>query len=282
MQNKNPKKGERIAKMLARAGIASRRDAEKLIEAGRVKVNGTVLNSPAFNVMPSDKVLFDGKPVSKSAPRLWRYHKPVGELTTHKDPEGRKTVFESLPKDLPRVVSVGRLDMNSEGILLLTNDGELARALELPSSGFARRYRARAYGRVDQIALENLKKGIEINGIKTGPIVATLDRQKGDNAWISVTIKEGKNREVRRALETLDLRVNRLIRLSYGPFQLGKLNRGEIEEVKTRIVREQLGHLVDIPPETRPSGQKSRKPRKSRPNRPAPAKKGNKPPRRRK
>ena len=247
MQNKQVRKGERIAKFLARAGIASRRDAEKLIEAGRIKVNGKVLTSPAFNVTDQDKIIFDGAVVAKEAPRVWRYHKPAGLLTTHKDPEGRPTVFDNLPKELPRVMSVGRLDMNSEGLLLLTNDGELARALELPKSGFVRRYRARAYGKIEQMDLDKLKSGIVIDGVPTGPIEATLERQQRDNAWITVAISEGKNREVRRALETVGLKVNRLIRLSYGPFQLAKLERGRVEEIKTRILRDQLGHLVDIP-----------------------------------
>ncbi len=247
MQNKNDRNGERIAKYLARAGIASRRDAEKLVEAGRVKVNGKVLTSPAFNVTDRDKIEFDDKPVAKDPPRLWRYHKPTGLLTTHKDPEGRPTVFENLPKDLPRVMSVGRLDMNSEGLLLLTNDGDLARALELPKTGFLRRYRARAYGKVDQATLDKLKDGIIIDGIPTGSIEATLERQQRDNAWILVAIREGKNREVRRALETVGLKVNRLIRLSYGPYQLAQLERGAVEEVKTRVLRDQLGHLIDIP-----------------------------------
>jgi len=247
MQNKDSKKGDRIAKYLARAGIASRRDAEKLVEAGRVKVNGKTLTSPAFNVNAHDKVEFDGKPVAKEHPRLWRYHKPTGLLTTHKDPEGRATVFENLPKDLPRVMSVGRLDMNSEGLLLLTNDGDLARALELPKTGFLRRYRARAYGKVDQAALDKLKDGILVDGVPTGSIEATLERQQRDNAWITVAIREGKNREVRRALETVGLKVNRLIRLSYGPYQLASLERGAVEEVKTRVLRDQLGHLIEIP-----------------------------------
>jgi len=258
MQNKADKKGERIAKYLARAGIASRRDAEKLIEEGRVKVNGKVLTSPALNVTDTDKILFDNAPVFKAPPRLWRYHKPTGLLTTHKDPEGRATVFENLPKDLPRVMSVGRLDMNSEGLLLLTNDGDLARALELPKTGFARRYRARAYGKIEQEALDKLQEGIIIDGIPTGPIDATLERQQRDNAWISVKIREGKNREVRRALESVGLTVNRLIRLSYGPFQLNDLARGKVEEVKSRILRDQLGHLIDFPePEAKPARGKN-------------------------
>lgn len=242
--------GERIAKFLARAGIASRRDAERLIEAGRIKVNGKVLTTPAFKVTGRDSVLFDDKPVETSNEiRLWRYYKPAGLLTAHKDPEGRPTVFDSLPKDLPRVISVGRLDMNSEGLLLLTNDGGLKRALELPSTGWIRRYRARAFGAVTQEDLDTLKAGIDIDGIPSGPIEASLERQQRGNAWITVAIREGKNREVRRALDTLGLKVNRLIRVSYGPFQVGNLEKGQMEEVKTRSLREQVGHLVEMPKE---------------------------------
>lgn len=239
---------ERIAKYLARAGVASRRECERLIEAGRVKVNGKVLKTPAFKVSAKDKVLFDNKPVAdKEPPRLWRYHKPAGLVTSHKDEKGRETVFQTLPKSLGRVISVGRLDLTSEGLLLLTNDGGLARALELPSTGWARKYRARAFGTVTQEQLDKLKDGVMIDGIPTGPIDAELERQQRGNAWISVTLKEGKNREVRRALNELGLEVNRLIRVSYGPFQLMNLGKGEVEEVKNRILRDQVGHLVDIP-----------------------------------
>ena len=242
-----PADGERIAKVLARAGIASRRDAEKLIEAGRVTLNGKVLKTPAVKVTSRDKIEFDGQRVSAKEPtRLWRYHKPSGLLTSHKDPQGRPTVFEHLPEGLPRVISVGRLDMTSEGLLLLTNDGELARMLELPSTAWARRYRARAYGRITHDRLDTLKDGIIIDGVPTGPIEATIDRQQGDNAWIDVTLREGKNREVRRALDTVGLRVNRLIRVSYGPFQLATLPSGEVEEVKNRVLRDQVGHLMEI------------------------------------
>ncbi len=240
--------GERIAKVLARAGVASRRDSERLIEDGRISVNGKVLTTPAFKVTEKDKILFDGKPIAaKEPPRLWKFYKPNGQLTSHQDPQGRPTVFENLPKDLPRVISVGRLDMNSEGLLLLTNDGELARALELPSTGWVRRYRARAYGKITQDRLDRLKNGITIDGIPTGPIEAVLERQQRDNAWIIVSIREGKNREVRRALESLDLKVNRLIRVSYGPFQLGHMKKGDVEEIRPRILRDQVGHLIDIP-----------------------------------
>ena len=194
------------------------------------------------------------RPVAKKEPpRLWRYHKPDGLLTTHNDPGGRQTVFENLPDDLPRVISVGRLDLTSEGLLLLTNDGELARVLELPATAWARRYRARVYGKPTQERLDGLMKGVVIDGIRTGPIEAKLDKQQGGNAWITITIREGKNREIRRAFETLDMRVNRLIRLSYGPFQLGDLLKGGVEEVPNRILRDQVGHLLDIP-ETRHQG----------------------------
>lgn len=271
--------GERIAKYLARAGVASRRESERLIEAGRIKVNGKVLKTPAFKVTDKDEILFDNQPVAgKQPPRLWRYHKPTGLMTTHKDPEGRPTVFEKLPQDLPRVISVGRLDMNSEGLLLLTNDGELARALELPSTGFQRRYRARAFGHITQEKLDTLQKGIVIDGVPTGPIEAVLERQQRGNAWIRVTIKEGKNREVRRALADLGLEVNRLIRVSYGPFQLLGLGKGQVEEVKPRILRDQLGHLVDIPKaQDRHSTTRSGKPRRPKRGTHASAKRNNRP-----
>ena len=256
--------GECIAKFLARSGVASRRESEKLIEAGRIKVNGKTLTTPAIKVTAKDIILFDNQPIAaKEPPRLWRYHKPDGLVTSHKDEKGRETVFDTLPKELGRVISVGRLDITSEGLLLLTNDGELARQLELPSTAWQRKYRVRAYGHVTQHDLDSLKDGIKIDGIKTGPIEAELERQKGDNAWIAVTLREGKNREVRRAMETLGLHVNRLIRVSYGPFQLGNLGKGEVEELKTRILREQVGHLVDIPEaKARPQGQRVGKPKR--------------------
>jgi len=246
--NKLNEKPERIAKFLARSGVASRRESEKLIFDGRIRLNGKILTSPAIKVTPKDVILFDNQPVATKQPlRLWRYHKPDGLITTHKDERNRSTVFDELPEELGRVISIGRLDLTSEGLLLLTNDGELARALELPSTGWQRKYRVRAYGKVTQYDLDKLLEGITIDGIKTGEIVATLERQKGDNVWISVTLREGKNREVRRALDTLGLRVNRLIRISYGPFQLGNLEKGKVEEVKLRILKEQVGHLIEIP-----------------------------------
>ncbi len=234
--------GDRIAKVLARAGVCSRRDAERMIEAGRITVNGVVLTSPALNVTAKDKILVDGKPLpSKEPTRLWRYHKERGTVTTARDPEGRPTVFDALPAELPRVISIGRLDVNTEGLLLLTNDGELARKLELPSTAWARRYRVRAHGRTDQAKLDALQKGIEVDGIRYGPIQARLEREQGANVWISMTLREGKNREIKRVLEKLGLDVNRLIRTSYGPFQLGDLKDGLVQEVPQRILMDQLG-----------------------------------------
>tara|TARA_B100001750_G_scaffold247931_2_gene275711 strand:+ start:381 stop:1124 length:744 start_codon:yes stop_codon:yes gene_type:complete len=236
-------KGERIAKVMARAGLCSRRDAERWIEAGRVSVNGKAISSPALNILPSDRIIVDGKPVSKEGmnePRLFRYHKPSGLVTTHKDEKGRETVFDHLPSHLPRVISVGRLDLNTEGLLLLTTDGELSRYLEMPSTGWVRRYRVRAYGHITQERLDELKKGVTIEGVKYAGIEATLDKQQGDNVWVSMGLKEGKNREIRRVMEHLGLTVNRLIRLSYGPFQLGNLPKGAVEEIKGKILKEQF------------------------------------------
>ncbi len=222
--------------------MCSRRDAERLIADGRVKLNGKVLDTPAVKVTAADKVLVDGRPIGAPEPtRLWRYHKPTGLVTTHNDPAGRATVFQHLPPDLPRVISVGRLDLTSEGLLLLTNDGELARRLELPSNGWVRRYRARAFGRVTQEELDRLKDGITVDGVRYGSIDAKLERGGASNAWITVSISEGKNREVRRVLDALGLKVNRLIRTSYGPFQLGALEIGAVEEVPRKVLKEQLG-----------------------------------------
>jgi 23S rRNA pseudouridine2605 synthase len=234
--------GERIAKRLARAGICSRRDAERLIAEGRVIVDGKKLASPAFNVAPGARITVDGKPVPEPEPaRLWRYHKPRGLLTTARDPQGRPTVFQALPDNLPRVVAVGRLDLSSEGLLLLTNDGELARRLELPSTGWVRRYRVRVHGAVEKRRLETLGNGITIDGVAYGPIRATLDRQQGDNAWLTIGLTEGKNREIRRVCEHLGWPVSRLIRIAFGPFQLGHLEAGKVEEVPGKVLREQLG-----------------------------------------
>jgi len=231
----------RIAKRLARAGVASRRDAEKLIAEGRVAVNGRVLDSPAVTGGPADAVTLDGRPIPEAeATRVWRYHKPDGLVTTAKDPQGRPTVFERLPETLPRVVSVGRLDLTSEGLLLLTNDGALARYLELPDHAWPRRYRVRAFGRVDPDALARLADGVTVDGVRYGPIEASLDRQQGGNAWLTVGLREGKNREVRRVLEHLGLKVGRLIRVSFGPFHLGSLPRGGLEEIKTKVLHEQI------------------------------------------
>jgi 23S rRNA pseudouridine2605 synthase len=242
MADKPTNQGERIAKVIARAGLASRREAEGLIAAGRVAVNGAAISSPALNVSPRDKVTIDGVPLpAKARTRLFRYHKPRGLVTTHADPQGRPTIFAKLPRRLPRLISVGRLDLNSEGLLLLTNDGGLARALELPSTGWERRYRVRALGRVTQEALDGLKRGITVAGVRYGPIEAALDREQGANVWLTVSLREGKNREVRRVLEHLGLKVNRLIRVSYGPFELGELDDGTVEEVETTELRKALG-----------------------------------------
>jgi 23S rRNA pseudouridine2605 synthase len=235
----------RIAKALARAGLCSRREAERWIGEGRVSVNGTVLTSPARDVGPNDKVLVDGNPLpSTEPPRLWRYHKPKGLMTSHSDPQGRPTVFAALPDTLPRVISVGRLDFNTEGLLLLTNDGALARHLELPATGWMRRYRARAHGTVTQAALDKLKNGVEIEGVRYGPIEAALDKAQGSNVWITIGLREGKNREVRKILESLGLKVNRLIRVSFGPFQLLDLKPGEVDVVRRRVLIDQLGERV--------------------------------------
>jgi 23S rRNA pseudouridine2605 synthase len=232
----------RVAKAIAHAGLCSRRDAERWIEQGRVSVNGKVLATPAHVLAPGDQVKVDGKALPEvEAPRLWRYHKPKGLVTSHKDPQGRPTVFAALPSDLPRVVSVGRLDLNTEGLLLLTNDGALARHLELPATGWLRRYRVRAYGRIGQEALDRLSNGVTIEGVHYGPVEATIDREQGDNVWLLLGLREGKNREVKRLLEHLGLKVNRLIRISFGPFALGELKAGEIEEVKPRVLIDQLG-----------------------------------------
>ncbi len=239
--------GERIAKYLARAGVCSRRDAEKLIEERRVRVGRLVLDSPAFKVTGSEDIRVDGRRVfPPDVARLWRYHKPSGLVTTHKDPEGRATVFEALPRDLPRVVSVGRLDLTTEGLLLLTNDGELARGLELPATGLIRTYKARAFGTVTQAALDTLKEGVVVEGIAYGPIEAVLEREQGANVWITLTLQEGKNREVRKALEHVGLMVNRLIRLNYGPFELGALKPGAVEEVDPKTLMTLVGmHIPD-------------------------------------
>lgn len=234
--------GERIAKVIARSGVCSRREAEKLIEAGQVTVNGERIKSPALNVTDEDDIRVKGKPIGASEPsRLWLYHKPTGLVTTHNDPEGRTTVFASLPAHLPRVISVGRLDLNTEGLLLLTNDGAIARHMELPATGWKRRYRVRAFGLLNEAVLAPLAKGVTIDGVKYAPIEATMEKSEKRNSWVSVTLTEGKNREIRKVFEYLDCKVSRLMRLSYGPFQLGSLEPGEIKEVPRKVIAEQLG-----------------------------------------
>lgn len=232
----------RIAKVMARAGLCSRREAERWIADGRVSVNGKVLATPACEVGRGDKVMIDGRPLPASEPvRVWRYYKPKGLVTTHADPQGRPTVFEKLPPEMPRVISIGRLDFNTEGLLLLTNDGELARHLELPATGWLRRYRVRAHGRVTQAELDGLKSGIEIDGVHYGPVEATIDSVQSGNCWLTVGIREGKNREVRKLLGHLGLTVNRLIRISFGPFQLINLEPGAVELVRRKTLADQLG-----------------------------------------
>jgi 23S rRNA pseudouridine2605 synthase len=234
-------RGERIAKWLARAGVASRRDVEKLIAEGRVKLNSKPVTHPATFVETGDIVRVDGTVVETAdRTRMWRYHKPAGLMTTHRDPQGRATVFDKLRERLPRVISVGRLDLNSEGLLLLTNDGALARKLELPATGWLRRYRVRVNGHPDPASLVALAKGVTVDGVRYGPIEAGLDSRKGDNAWLTVSLREGRNREIRRVMTHLHLPVTRLIRIAYGPFQLGTLARGEVEEVPARVLRDQL------------------------------------------
>jgi 23S rRNA pseudouridine2605 synthase len=236
------RQGERIAKRLARAGLCSRREAERWIADGRVAVNGKVIASAALNVGPADRIEVDGKPLpGRERTRLWLYHKPRGLVTTARDPEGRPTVFAALPKDMPRVMSIGRLDINTQGLLLLTNDGGLARILELPATGWLRRYRVRAHGAVTQAALDSLGEGVAVDGVLYGPIEAALERTKGENVWIAVALREGKNREIRKVFGSLGLDVSRLIRVSFGPFQLGDLGEGEAREIRGRMLRDQLG-----------------------------------------
>lgn len=243
-KNINPEEApQRIAKVIARAGICSRRDAERMIEDGRVKLNGKVLKTPAQTVTVDDKIVIDGKPLPGiSDPRVFRYHKPSGLVTTNKDERGRLTIFDKLPKELPRVVTVGRLDINTEGLLLLTNDGEIAQTLERPDTGWSRRYRVRAHGDLDEQKLKQIKRGVTIEGIKYAPAKVEFDdsQSQGTNQWLHITLHEGKNREVKRLLEYCGLQVSRLIRLSYGPFQLGNLPKGAVEEIKPRILKDQV------------------------------------------
>jgi 23S rRNA pseudouridine2605 synthase len=258
--------GDRIAKVMARSGVASRRDAERLILQGRVAVNGTTVTSPALDVRASDRITLDGKPIdAPQPPRLWLYYKPLGLVTSERDEKGRQTVFETLPEGLPRVMSVGRLDLNSEGLLLLTNDGELKRRLELPATGWLRRYRVRVNGMPTDATFDPLRRGVTIDGEEFQPMEITLDSQKGANAWLTVGLREGKNREVRRAMTEVGLTVNRLIRVSYGPFRLNEMRPGDVVEVRAKVMREQLGGLLEgltgyTEPKPERTGQKRPRP----------------------
>lgn len=238
---------ERLAKFMARSGVCSRRDAEELIKQKRVTVNGEIIDTPAYNVEGTEKILLDGEKLPEiEQTRLWLYHKPAGLLTTHKDTEARATVFEHLPIGLPRVISVGRLDLNSEGLLLLTNNGELSRKLELPENGWSRRYKVRVHGFVNKNKLADLAKGATVDGINYGPVKVELESQNGTNSWLVVTLSEGKNREIRKLMKSIGLEVARLIRLSYGPFQLGNLKKGEVREVPQKVLKEQLGSKINL------------------------------------
>ncbi len=251
--------GERIAKVLSRAGVASRREAERMIELGEVKVNGRVITSPALNVTAKDVILINGEPLAEPEPaRVWLYYKPDGLVTSNNDEKGRDTVFDNLPPDMPRVMSIGRLDLNSEGLLLLTNDGELKRRLELPSTGWLRKYRVRVNGNPTDPDLEPLRRGITVDGEKFQAMSVVLDRIQGANAWLTVGIREGKNREIRRALSAINLTVNRLIRISYGPFRLGDLEPGQVEEIKQKILRGQLGESPQTDAEEKPARRATR------------------------
>ncbi|MEH7828485.1 pseudouridine synthase [Gemmobacter denitrificans] len=255
--------GERIAKVLSRAGVASRREAERMIELGEVKVNGKVITSPALNVTAKDRITVNGQPLAEREPaRLWLYYKPDGLVTTNADEKGRDTIFDHLPEDLPRVMTIGRLDLNSEGLLLLTNDGALKRRLELPSTGWLRKYRVRIHGNPTDPDFEPLRRGIEVDGERFQPMQVVLDRIQGSNAWATVGLREGKNREIRRAMSAIGLIVNRLIRVSYGPFRLNDLEPGEVVEVKGRILRDQLGFDPDS--DEVPAPRSEAKPTRSR------------------
>ncbi|MEJ6392224.1 pseudouridine synthase [Gymnodinialimonas sp. 2305UL16-5] len=260
--------GERIAKRLSRAGVASRREAERMIAAGRVAVNGAVIESPALNVTDADVIEVDNAPLPEiGRPRVWLYHKPAGLVTTMSDEKNRETVFDALPSELPRVMSVGRLDMNSEGLLLLTNDGGVKRKLELPSTGWLRKYRVRMKGTPKDADFEPLRRGIVVEGDRFQPMEITLDRQQGANAWVTIGLREGKNREIRRAMGELGFDVNRLLRVSYGPFRLGQLKPGEVEEIRPRVLRDQLGLEAATEGHAAPKAKRKKaKPRRPRPH----------------
>lgn len=237
----------RIAKFLARAGVASRREAEELIKQERVTVNGEVVSSPAFNVSGEEKILLDGEKLPEvENTRLWLYYKPVGLVTTHRDEKGRNTVFDNLPSSMPRVISIGRLDLNSEGLLLLTNSGELAHKLELPANGWVRRYKVRVFGAVKEADLQKMSQGVTIEGINYGSVKAEVESKQGANTWLRVALTEGKNREIRKVMKFFGLEVSRLIRLSYGPFQLGAMKKGEVKEIPQKVLREQLGSKFEL------------------------------------
>lgn len=275
-KNAGAEKGERIAKRIARSGLCSRRDAERMIAEGRVKLNGRVLASPGITVKSADRIEVDGEILAgRERTRLWLFNKPKGLVTTNRDPQGRPTIFSALPPDLPRVVTIGRLDINTEGLLLLTNDGGLARVLELPATGWLRRYRVRAHGEITQDVLDSLRRGVTIDGMVYGAVEAKIDRLQGSNLWLTVGLREGKNREVKRVLEHLGLGVNRLIRISFGPFQLGDLKPGEVEEIRGKVLRDQLGEKLAAAagadfsaPIRQPAKQEQQQP--ARPQRPRP------------